>query len=495
MAGPPVIDYTNRDYESIVTALLDEAQRRLPEWTDRSANDPGRVLLDLFAYAADIMLYYQDRIANESFLATARERESVVDLLRLVGYELRTAAPAATELTLTIKNDRAAALTIAPGAQFATLPAGGGEKLRFTYAGPKPITVPLDGVGGSVTHRLPVVHADLVAGEAVGRSDGQANQRFRLLQGPVLLAPPAAIWDRMEVRVDEGAGPVPWLRKETLLYSKPGDPHYMVRVDGQGLATLYFGDNRFGRVPLHGAPVTATYLTGGGAAGNVGARTIVKVESGLSDPGAVSVINLVSASGGADAEAPDEARLYGPPLFRSLGRAVTEADYVALAEAFPGVARARTLVRGWNNIDVYVLPQGGLPLANDLRQRLQTYLDERRMVTTRLWVRSPLPVRINLQAQIQVQPTFYAGDVEMAVRTALGELLSTSRVGFGSNVYLSKVYEAIESVEGVEYVTVTDFVRGGSGTGMARRGIIEVHPNEVPELGALHLEMRGGYTP
>lgn len=495
MAGTPVIDYTNRDYQSIITALLSEAQRRLPEWTDMSANDPGRVLLDLFAYAADIMLYYQDRIANESFLSTARERESVVDLLRLVGYELRTAAPAAAELTLTVRNDRASALTVNPGAQFATLPAGGERKLRFTYAGPKPITVPLDGSGGVVTQRLPVVHADLVAGEALGVSDGQANQRFRLLQGPVLLAPPAAIWDRMEVRVDEGAGPRPWIRKETLLYSMPGDPHYMVRVDGQGLATVYFGDNRFGRVPLHGAPVTATYLTGGGAAGNVGAGTIVKVESGLSDPGAATVTNLVNASGGADAEAPDEARLYGPPLFRSLGRAVTAADYVALAEAFPGVARARAVVRGWNNIDVYVLPQGGLPLANDLRQRLQTYLDERRMVTTRLWVRSPLPVQINIRAQIQAQPTFYAGDVEVAVQTALREMLSTSRVGFGSNVYLSKVYEAIESVEGVEYVTVTDFVRGGTGTGMARRGIIELDPSEVPELGTVLLTMRGGYTP
>ena len=46
----PTIDYTNKDYQSLVAALLEVGRERLPDWTDQSANDPGVVLTELFAY-------------------------------------------------------------------------------------------------------------------------------------------------------------------------------------------------------------------------------------------------------------------------------------------------------------------------------------------------------------------------------------------------------------------------------------------------------------
>ena len=94
----PAIDYTNKDYTSFRNAMLALAAYRLPEWTDRSEADPGVLLIELFAYMGDIVLYYQDRIASELFLHSAAERRSVVNHLRLIGYELNPAMPAsATE--------------------------------------------------------------------------------------------------------------------------------------------------------------------------------------------------------------------------------------------------------------------------------------------------------------------------------------------------------------------------------------------------------------
>ena len=55
------------------------------------------VLIELLAYMADILSYYQDRIANEAFLSTAQERRSVIEHLRLIGYEMPGAAPANME--------------------------------------------------------------------------------------------------------------------------------------------------------------------------------------------------------------------------------------------------------------------------------------------------------------------------------------------------------------------------------------------------------------
>ena len=62
---PPAVDYTNKDYASLRRAMLDLARLRLPEWTDHTPSDLGVVLTDMVAYAADVILYYQDRIASE----------------------------------------------------------------------------------------------------------------------------------------------------------------------------------------------------------------------------------------------------------------------------------------------------------------------------------------------------------------------------------------------------------------------------------------------
>ena len=45
MHEPPITDFTSRDFESLVDSLLDLATVRLPEWTDQSENDVGRMLL------------------------------------------------------------------------------------------------------------------------------------------------------------------------------------------------------------------------------------------------------------------------------------------------------------------------------------------------------------------------------------------------------------------------------------------------------------------
>ena len=96
----PAIDYTDKDYDALRQALLGLATYRLPEWTDRSAADLGMLLVDLFAYMGDIVSYYQDRIASESFLDTAVERRSIINLLRLIGYELAPPVASSAELTL-----------------------------------------------------------------------------------------------------------------------------------------------------------------------------------------------------------------------------------------------------------------------------------------------------------------------------------------------------------------------------------------------------------
>ncbi|MCG9967138.1 hypothetical protein L9W92_03600 [Pelotomaculum terephthalicicum JT] len=207
----PNINYTDKDFDSLREALLALAAQKLPGWTDHSANDPGVVLLDLFAYMGDLILYYQDRIANESFLDTAVERRSVINLLRLIGCELRPPQAASVDLTLLFKPDikpDTGTVTIDTKAEFKTITgAAGGESVSFRYVR-QPLTIDLaslpqkqhtDGKTYRFYDSLPVIQTDAVIEmgerEIVGSSDYSAGQRFRLARTPLMV-------DSLEVYVD-----------------------------------------------------------------------------------------------------------------------------------------------------------------------------------------------------------------------------------------------------------------------------------------------------
>ena len=98
----PPVDYTSRDYASILNDLVTLIPSYLPEWTDRSPGDFGIVLLELFAYMGDILNYYSDRIANEAFISTAQQRQSVLNLATLLDYTAHNNVSATTTLQFTI---------------------------------------------------------------------------------------------------------------------------------------------------------------------------------------------------------------------------------------------------------------------------------------------------------------------------------------------------------------------------------------------------------
>lgn len=82
----------------------DENDRPLLHLHTLSNDDPAIALLDAWSMVADILTFYQERIANEGFLRTATERRSVLELARAVGYELRPGAAASSYLIFTVED-------------------------------------------------------------------------------------------------------------------------------------------------------------------------------------------------------------------------------------------------------------------------------------------------------------------------------------------------------------------------------------------------------
>jgi hypothetical protein len=84
----PEIDYLAKDYASFRQLILDRLAVVMPEWQERHVPDLGITLVELLAYTGDALSYYQDSVATEAYLDTARQRISVRRHARLVDYRL-----------------------------------------------------------------------------------------------------------------------------------------------------------------------------------------------------------------------------------------------------------------------------------------------------------------------------------------------------------------------------------------------------------------------
>src|SRR5262249_25200610 len=93
-----------------------QGTRPLAALTARAVDDPAIALLDAWAIVADVLTFYQERIANEGYLRTATERRSVLELARAIGYELSPGVAASVYLQFSVEEIIAAAAA-APGAR------------------------------------------------------------------------------------------------------------------------------------------------------------------------------------------------------------------------------------------------------------------------------------------------------------------------------------------------------------------------------------------
>jgi hypothetical protein len=82
------IDYLAKDYSSFRRLIYDRLALIMPEWRERHAADLGVTLVEILAYVGDYLSYYQDSVATEAYLDTARQRRSVRRHLRLIDYRL-----------------------------------------------------------------------------------------------------------------------------------------------------------------------------------------------------------------------------------------------------------------------------------------------------------------------------------------------------------------------------------------------------------------------
>jgi predicted phage baseplate assembly protein len=316
------------------------------------------------------------------------------------------------------------------------------------------------------------IAAQTVLGEVLGGSDGSPSQIFNLTSTPVLAG-------SLMLQVDEGEGLITWTEVEDFYGTGPNDQVYAL---DQTSGEVRFGDGTNGQIPVANVAspqtniVAQSYQFGGGARSNVAAGAISTLMTGLPGIDAGKVGNPFAADGGTDEETLDDAKLRAPEALKSRDRAVTAEDFELLARQAGPVARAKALPLFNPNfpgvdvpgcVTVVIVPNAASATPTPSPGLLRTvcaYLDQRRLITTELFVMAPTYVPVAVAIEVLAAVGADVAQVQQDVETAIGTFLDPLKGGadgqgwpFGGTIYYSDVYRAalLADVQRVVSLTIT----------------------------------------
>jgi hypothetical protein len=322
----------------------------------------------------------------------------------------------------------------------------------------------------------PPPSSNTTAGPGSAGGDGDLGREFGAVPQLALASAPGA---------------EPWRWERWLLAAGPADavftltPERYVAVgaraagawfdyDGDGV-TIRFGDGAFGLAPTPDTAFTVTYVAGGGVVGNVPADTIVQVDPGEPQAGAVlAVTNPLSAAGGAEPETPQQIRDRAPYAFQGNPlRVVLDDDYVQAAKSLSWVMQAGTSFRwtgSWLTAFTTADPQASETLSVAQLEQLSDLLGRRRLAGYESYVLAPRFVSLDLAITIVAEPSAFATDVHDAVVASLRPgvrpdgsrgFFDHDRWSFGQPLEASALLAAVQRVPGVLGVTSVRYRQRG----------------------------------
>ena len=449
----PSIDYTSRDYSSILLDMTTLIPNFSPTWTNRDPADFGMTLVELFAYMGDILNYYVDRAANEGFLATATQRKSVLQLANLLGYTPTDAVAATASLTFT--NSTGSDITLPALTQVATSLIVNSTTAQVIFETDSATTVPANSyVSVSSTQGVTVTD------EQVAIATSSANQTYVLKNTSV-------INNTVQITI----GGVSYNRVQYLIDSGSYDPVFTTFTNAEGATYITFGDGVSGRIPPSGVQIYATYRTGGGAIGNVATsllKSIIKVPN-QTIPLGLTVTNQSAATGGADAESINSIRLNAALSIRAVNRAVSLTDYSYLAVQVTGVSKAIATADTYSAVTLYLAPTGDPGVGtdnvtpsttfNNLYPLVFSYLTDKIPANTTVAFQPPTYVGAYLIVNVTVLPQYKQSSVLTNATAAINSLFDIDNVVFHDTIAVSDVIDALSTVEGIASKSISKMVR------------------------------------
>ena len=414
--------------------------------TDYSEGNILIIILSLFAAIAEVLHYYVDNMARETFLSTARRYDSVVKHGALVDYHARAAIAATVDVILSRSitgNSIGAKLTIPQGTLFTDSSGNSWLSARDVIW-----------YSNVTTCKVPIIQHERYTASAFNNMVIPTGDRVILNLGTL---PNGKYYEQGSMSLQIGGET--WVLVDTFAKSKPTDKHFMVSVDEALNPYIMFGDGTFGKKPAAGAKITNVvfYLTNG-TQGNVKSNTITSVPSVISSSITdATVSNAYDAGGGSNYENFTMLKEHIPLSVKTLGVAITKEDFESLAMLVDGVNKAKADYECGRKLTVYISPDGGAVASSELINRVYNLLSQRAPMTTWLKVKSAGKVQIILEMDVTGKKSYKTAEIQTQILTALYNAYSPEQAQIGGSVRLSDIYALIDNLSTVDYLHLTKF--------------------------------------
>lgn len=414
--------------------------------TDYSEGNILIIILSLFAAIAEVLHYYVDNMARETFLSTARRYDSVVKHGALVDYHARAAIAATVDVILSRSitgNSIGAKLTIPQGTLFT-------DSSGNSWLSARDVTW----YSNVTTCKVPIIQHEKYTASALNNMVIPTGDRVILNLGTL---PNGKYYEQGSMSLQIGGET--WVLVDTFAKSKPTDKHFMVSVDEALNPYIMFGDGTFGKKPAAGAKITNVvfYLTNG-TQGNVKSNTITSVPSVISSSITdATVSNAYDAGGGSNYENFTMLKEHIPLSVKTLGVAITKEDFESLAMLVDGVNKAKADYECGRKLTVYISPDGGAVASSELINRVYNLLSQRAPMTTWLKVKSAGKVQIILEMDVTGKKSYKTAEIQTQILTALYNAYSPEQAQIGGSVRVSDIYALIDNLSTVDYLHLTKF--------------------------------------
>lgn len=414
--------------------------------TDYSEGNILIIILSLFAAIAEVLHYYVDNMARETFLSTARRYDSVVKHGALVDYHARAAIAATVDVILSRSitgNSIGAKLTIPHGTLFTDSSGNSWLSARDVIW-----------YSNVTTCKVPIIQHERYTASALNNMVIPTGDRVILNLGTL---PNGKYYEQGSMSLQIGGET--WVLVDTFAKSKPTDKHFMVSVDEALNPYIMFGDGTFGKKPAAGAKITNVvfYLTNG-THGNVKSNTITSVPSVISSSITdATVSNAYDAGGGSNYENFTMLKEHIPLSVKTLGVAITKEDFESLAMLVDGVNKAKADYECGRKLTIYISPDGGAVASSELINRVYNLLSQRAPMTTWLKVKSAGKVQIILEMDVTGKKSYKTAEIQTQILTALYNAYSPEQAQIGGSVRVSDIYALIDNLSTVDYLHLTKF--------------------------------------
>jgi hypothetical protein len=441
------LQITNLDFNSIKDSFKTFLQQQ-PTLKDYNYDASAlSVLLDLLAYNTQYNAYYLNMVANEMFLDSAVQRNSVISHAKLLNYMPSSASAPRATVKVTVNGVTGGALTLPKSTQFISEAI---DSVNYTF-------VTTDAYTTNVTANTAIFDDVSIA---QGTSASYSFTVNKTTNPKLTFDIPDASIDTstIVVNVQESSSNLTfetYSQVSDYLTLGPSTKVYFLQEGLNGKYQIYFGDGILGYALKDDNIVNITYLTTDGTV-SYGANSFSLMTSigGYSN---TSVYAISPATQGKDKESIASVKYTAPKAYAAQGRAVTKEDYVYLIQK-NSTALPIQSVTVWggeeNDPPVYgrvfcsIKPSGGYTLTESQKQKLITDVIKPVSVMTVLpTIVDPDYTYVKLKTTVLYDPkktTLNPGQLKQLVIATIRNFSATSLNTFNATLKLPELITSIQ---------------------------------------------------